>query len=255
MEKDAIEKLFEEFKNYVADNLHLKRVIENSTKYHLEYLNSVDDANWLDNKLINESFLFTNLTAEKKEKFAFRSSNKAQMIAHVLALHNHQLSWLLIWNYELFEKLLKDINCMLSKKHSNFKNEKHLNQILSNFSEVFPEIRKYERTKILGIELRIMIYFISKIRHAVTHSSGLIADENELFRRVISELNKYESSGTFLIDGEDKDLLLAFIDENKICMLDWVDKEEKGFPITYKTLDTLSGCLVSYASLLKDQFE
>lgn len=116
MEKDAIEKLFEEFKNHVADNLHLKRVIENSTKYHLEYLNSVDDANWPDNKLINESFLFENLTSGQREKFSYRSSDKQQLIDHVFELHNDQILWLLVNNYEAFETYLDWIYCDLEKK-------------------------------------------------------------------------------------------------------------------------------------------
>jgi len=253
MDKNKAEKLFEEFKNQVADNLHLKRVIEGSTNHHLESLKGVDDENWLENKLINEAFTFKNISEDRSEKFAFRFSNKKELIARIQALHNYQISWLLAWNYEVFESYLKYMNGIISEEYSNVKKEKHLNQMLSNFSNIFPEIKKNEKTEFLGIELRLMIIFISKIRHALVHNKGLISDVSDLFKRIIKDINMYEKDDLYRINEEDKDVLIEFINKNKVSILDWTVNENNRLPLTYEILKILSGCLVSYASLLKDQ--
>ena len=249
MEKDAIEKLFEEFKNHVADNLHLKRVIENSTKYHLEYLNSVDDANWLDNKLINESFLFENLTSGQREKFSYRSSDKQQLIDHVFELHNDQILWLLVNNYEAFESYLDWIYCDLENKVKSPISNNQLSKMLTFFSKTFNEVKAKEKSFVMGLELKTNLTFIEKLRHVVVHNKGITFSEENLFDSAISSsaLNNNKKNKIAFMQN--------FIVENKINMLDWIDSEEERGDVKYKMLEAFSGCLVSYADLIRNQFK
>jgi hypothetical protein len=118
--------------------------------------------------------------------------------------------------------------------------------MLSYFSDSFPGIKTREAKNKFGINLRVAVHLVEKMRHAIAHDRGLVPDAAEFTSKVIRQ------SGI----GNDRELheefVLQFIVENKVFILEVPANNHPILNTFHDQYRILVSYLISYAYLVKD---
>ncbi|MDK9689159.1 hypothetical protein [Halomonas sp. LC1] len=241
MQNSVIDSKYQELLDNLADLNQLKQVVNHAFKREFEVLERYSDSQESEGIVSREAFGFDNPFTGKLEKYAFRTATIEELKLLTYWHKNSQYCWLLMSAYEKFEKFL-----ISSYFEATGKCSRTLNPMLSYFSDEFSGIKKREAKNEFGINLRVAVHLVEKMRHAIAHEQGLVPDATEFTSKIIRQ------SGI----GNDRELHEAFVSqfifENKVFILEVPTNNHPILNTFHDQYRILVSYLISYAYLVKD---
>ncbi|MGF2685166.1 hypothetical protein ACQUWM_01570 [Marinobacter sp. DUT-3] len=241
MQSSVIDNQYQKLLEDLADLNQLKQVVNHAFKREFEVLELYSDSQEPEEIVSREAFGFDNPFTGKLEKYAFRTATIEELKLLTYWHKNSQYCWLLMSAYEKFEKFLTS-----SYFEATGKCSRTLSPMLSYFSDSFPDVKTREAKNKFGINLRVAVHLVEKMRHAIAHDQGLVPDATEFTGRVIKQ------SGI----GNDRKLheefVSQFIVENKVFILEVPANNHPILKTFHDQYRILVSYLISYAYLVKD---
>jgi hypothetical protein len=241
MQSSVIDSQYHELLKNLADLIQLKQVVNHAFKREFEVLERYSNSQESEEIVSREAFGFDNPFTGKLEKYAFRTATIEELKLLTYWHKNSQYCWLLMSAYEKFEKFLSSSYFVATGKCS-----RTLNPMLSYFSDNFSEIKTREAKNAFGINLRVAVLLVEKMRHAIAHNQGLVPDSTEFTSKVIRQ------SGISNDRELHEEFVSQFVFENKVFMLEVPASNHPILKTFHDQYRILVSYLISYAYLLKD---
>lgn len=121
-----------------------------------------------------------------------------------------------------------------------------MNPMLSYFSDNFSGIKTREAKNAFGINLRVAVHLVEKMRHAIAHDQGLVPDSTEFTNKVIRQ------SGVWNDRELHEEFVSQFVFENKVFILEVPANNHPIIKTFHDQYRILVSYLISYAYLMKD---
>lgn len=274
--KEVAKSTLKELQKYEEHDVpKLKKMIESSKlKLTIEQATSTSHA-----------MFFKDPTTGEKTPYSSKSLNIDERFINIQLHRNKQYQWLLSEAYEEFEDYLEKVYAFYGKKNNSFwpledygdirlsdipkkdyqwyveRSEKKKNaphSILKIFREQFNEIERKELNNGIGINLKLAITLIEKLRHIIVHKGGKVDSKEKFIELVARKSNLFQKTkgSDSCISKETTDFINLFFGENEysnlITILDIrVDEGKKqSLNLEVSLLNVLIGYLMSYANLL-----
>ncbi|MEM4988798.1 hypothetical protein V8G57_15500 [Collimonas sp. H4R21] len=256
----------------------VKDTVEKELAAIERYVKSLDEAGILNHGERRDNMAF--LTAEEGEWKTygyFTSTNddrRRQFILH----KNKQYQWFLVNVFEAFEAYLKDIyafagyvdnnlwpladfgNISLDElpgqkfdwflKRSKAKKGSFPENILNQLRLKFPRIAKVESENHFGINLKLIVFFVEHLRHAIVHTDGVVQNKQNFIDSM------FEKSGLSFSDEKKNyhvKFLLNFFDtgehENTISLIE-NHLVDTGSGMHWNRLNALTDFIMAYADVI-----
>lgn len=241
MQSSVIDSQYHELLENLADLNQLKQVANHAFKREFEALEHYNGLQESEEIVSREAFGFDNPFTGKLEKYAFRTATIDELKLLTYWHKNSQYCWLLMNAYEKFEKFLSS-----SYLEATGKCSRSLNPMLSYFSDSFSGIKARETKNAFGINLRVAVHLVEKMRHAIAHEQGLVPEPAEFASKVIRQ------SGIGNDRGLHEEFVLQFVFENKIFILEVPANNHPILKTFHDQYRILVSYLISYAYLVKD---
>lgn len=237
-----IEHLYDELLESLADLNQVKQVVNRAFKREFEVLEKYDSENSLE-IVTSDAFLFDNPFTGIPEKYGFRYATVEDLKQLTFWHKNSQYCWLLMSAFEQFEKFLKS-----SYREVTGSTSRALNPMLLHFSDNYPGIKAGETSNEFGINLRVAVHLVEKMRHVITHNQGMVENPEKFVEKVIND------SGV----GGNRSCHVAFVSQfiyaNKVFILEVPANNDPYLPLFHDQYRILVSYLISYAYLVKNEF-
>lgn len=241
MDEAVIAHLYEELLRSLADLNQVKQVVHHAFKREFEILESYDSDSFSE-IVSREAFIFDNPFTGIPEKYGFRSASVEDLKRLTYWHKNSQYCWLLMSAFEKFEEFLK-----ASYREITGRVCKTLNPMLVHFSENYPGIKAAEMSNAFGVNLRVAVHLVEKMRHAIAHSQGTVENPEKFVAKVIND------SGIGASRRDHEAFVSQFISESKIFIVEVPANNNPSFPLFYDQYRILVSYLISYAYLVRNE--
>jgi len=278
-----IDKSFNIFLVQIEKILVTQVAVKNSTKEQLKILDEIEEFHERhpDQTDLTKSYYNTwykSIIDEREKPLGQIILSNAERKKAAFYHKNKQYLWLLVEAYEHFSLFLKEVyiqagvidstlwpkadyakaqelcggNPAIDQLSKIIANKKGLsNHVLNQFRKVFPEVKKYDSDNIFGVNLKLALVLIGRMRHQVVHRAGIVSDKDYFLARVMQEAGVY-NNGKF--SDEHKSLVDLFMDSGEmkglIRLLELPIKRQGGFVWESNIFKVLIGILPAYAELL-----
>ncbi|KQA23189.1 hypothetical protein AAY55_12370 [Vibrio metoecus] len=155
---------------------------------------------------------------------------------------NNQYCWLLATAFELFEVYINSVYCNDSQSRNK---RDSLNKKLSFFSRSHERIKQLEKDNVSGINLKVAIITIEKLRHCIVHNQGVVIDTAQFISKVI------EHSGVNNNRCDHVEFISQFIVSKGISVAERAMESNNSLPVYSEPFKHLLSYLVGYAKALK----
>lgn len=241
MQKSMIESHYKELLENLADLNQVKQIVNDSFKREFEVLDGYSNSQESDEVISMNAFVFDNPFTGELKKYAFRTTTIEDLKLLTYWHKNSQYCWLLMSAYEKFEAFLVASYFEVTGKRS-----RTLNPMLIYFSDSFSSIKSREAKNYFGINLRVALHLVEKMRHAIAHAQGSVPDATLFTSKVIRQ------SGIGNDRGVHEKFVSQFIYEGKVFILEVPANNHPLFKTFHDQYRILVNYLISYAYLVKD---
>lgn len=253
----------------------IKKSVSNYDKYLQEQCNLIEEnkVNINDNIASIRAVYFdidNNITIDN-----FKLDYSINELKDLATFHyNKQLQWLLVEAYEIYEKYIIKLYCILGYYDNNFWSlkdfgEKQFSDIKNQNIDAFKEIAKKNQLKVYKIEkifykrfnfkennnlnssipdmdYKFLIKLISELRNSIVHEKG-VSNKNNLITKVLNYSDKNSDKEKF------ESFINIFFGKNKYKDCICLNIIEGSTPFhNIDRFDFLTKTLLSYANLLKE---
>ncbi|MBS4069245.1 MAG: hypothetical protein WC279_08980 [Sulfurimonas sp.] len=219
------------------------------------------------------------IRTNRRETVGHTSYSLEDLVRTTRLHHNKQYQWLLVEAYEAFEDYLSRIYAYVGYKDHTFwfakdfgdisidelkkkdlkwfKNrvenkDKKPESIYIHFRKKMPLIELFEKNNPQNIDYKFKILLISKLRHQIVHTRGIICDIDNFTEKILKPWSQEKQE----IKQKYKDNIFYFLREEDskyhVWLLDYNYNEEKNSDTQYARLEEFIAELSAYATLLKD---
>lgn len=245
MRKWKMNSLYENLLSSFADLNQMKQIVNNAFKREFDAIDQYGHSAVLGDVVSREAFLFNNPFSGRREKYASRTTTIEELKKLTFWHKNSQYCWLLMSAYEKFEQHLKLV--YIEDSQIIRQNKKlDLNRMLCHFSEKYSSIKQRESKNDSGLNLRILIHLIEKMRHAIAHNQGLVPDSNKFFQKIRKDCGIAINCNSY------DEFFSQFIVDGKIYILEVPIKSDSRLNLYCDQYTRLVSYLIAYAYLIKD---
>jgi hypothetical protein len=236
---DLIKEQYHKVREDFAELNLLQRVVDDAFKREFEVLAEHEKNNDPAQIISHEAFGFYNPFSGKLEKYAFRKTT-IKRLKEITAFHkNTQYCWLIASAFESFEKFLKFVHEKLTSTK-----ERDLKKILSYFSNNYIFLKKNEETNEFGVNLKIAVLLVEKLRHVIVHNQGVTEDLELFTNKVIND------SGINNNRNEHELFIKQFFIDNRVVLLESPIEDDCLLQRYHNVYRHVTSYLLSYAYLV-----
>ncbi|MFZ6767499.1 hypothetical protein ACO0LM_10470 [Undibacterium sp. Di26W] len=204
--------------------------------------------------------------------------NVEDLKLNILLRKNKQFCWLLAETYEAFEDFLEEVYAYLGFTNnetwpmsdfgeitllelpskdfewyqSRVEHKKNKpSSILTRLRLLYPELSKIEAKNALGINAKIYLTLIEKLRHIIVHNHGIVTDKTRFIEKVMKDSALF-NNGKY--DVAHKEFIESHFGtgkyENLILLLEIKINSDAPINSYHDVFNELSGFLLAYAAYI-----
>jgi hypothetical protein len=215
-----IKEIFDKYTSEVAEiyfyQESVKHTFKNEYDQLIKYQNtqSINPEHKANVPFSFHSFSFRNAQNGEDCRFAFMERSLDETINELFLHKNRQYQWFFVEAYEAFEDFIENAYAFAGYNDNNFwplsdfgnislselkgkdyqwfidqveKKKGKPRSILNHFNSKLPQMMKVVENNKLGIDLKLAIILIEKLRHHIVHTRGKVSNKEEFIKNVLKE--------------------------------------------------------------------